>query len=63
MRKGGCAKPMSRPRQIIPGQTVFVTRRCSQRQFLLKPGKTVNQVFLYYMERFMLLCREPAAKH
>ena len=38
---------MSRPRQIIPGQTVFVTRRCSQRQFLLKPGRTVNQVFLY----------------
>jgi len=38
---------MSRPRQIIPGQTVLVTRRCSQRQFLLKPGDTVNRVFLY----------------
>jgi len=40
---------MSRPRQIVPGMTLFVTRRCTQRQFLLKPGKTVNQVFLFCM--------------
>jgi len=38
---------MSRPRQIVPGATVFVTRRCTQRQFLLKPSRLVNQVFLY----------------
>jgi REP element-mobilizing transposase RayT len=35
------------PRQIIPGSTYLVTRRCSQRQFLLLPSKTVNRVFLY----------------
>jgi len=38
------------PRQIVPGSTYLVTRRCSQRQFLLLPSKTVNRVFL---------CRRP----
>ncbi len=38
---------MSLPRQIIPGSTYLVTRRCSQRQFLLAPTPYVAQVFLY----------------
>ncbi|MFH2007045.1 MAG: transposase [bacterium] len=38
---------MSRPRQIVPGTTVLVTRRCTQRQFLLRPSRRVSQVFLY----------------
>ena len=38
---------MSLPRQILRGSTVMVTRRCTQRQFLLLPSKVVNQV-LYY---------------
>jgi REP element-mobilizing transposase RayT len=37
------------PRQVLPGRTYLVTRRCSQRQFLLRPGKLVNQVFLYVL--------------
>jgi REP element-mobilizing transposase RayT len=35
------------PRQIIPGSTYFVTRRCTQRCFLLKPKALTNQIFLY----------------
>jgi putative transposase len=38
---------MSAPRQIIPGATYMISRRCSQRQFLLKPSAYVTQVFLY----------------
>ena len=38
---------MSLPRQILPDSTYLVTRRCTQRQFLLRPSKLVNQIFLY----------------
>jgi putative transposase len=38
---------MSLPRQIIPGSTYLITRRCSQRQFLLLPSSIVEQIFLY----------------
>jgi putative transposase len=38
---------MSLPRQIFAGATVMVTRRCAQRQLLLRPSPIVNQVFLY----------------
>ncbi|MFH1468416.1 MAG: hypothetical protein ABIO70_28765 [Pseudomonadota bacterium] len=38
---------MSRPRQILPGSTYLVTRRCAQRLFLLRPSRTVNQVFAF----------------
>jgi len=31
----------------LPGETHLVTRRCAQRQFLLRPSALVNQVFLY----------------
>jgi REP element-mobilizing transposase RayT len=37
------------PRQILPGTTYLVTRRCSQRQFLLKPSRIVNSVFAYLL--------------
>jgi REP element-mobilizing transposase RayT len=41
---------MSAPRRVLPGTTYLVTRRCSQRQFLLKPStKTTNDVFLYVL--------------
>jgi REP element-mobilizing transposase RayT len=47
---------MTAPRQVLPGTTHLVTRRCAQRQFLLRPGKTINEVFLYLLavaaERF-----------
>ena len=38
---------MSAPRQILPGVTYLITRRCAQRQFLLRPSPRVNQIFRY----------------
>jgi REP element-mobilizing transposase RayT len=35
------------PRPIVPGATYLVTRRCTQRQYLLAPSKTTSEVFLY----------------
>jgi REP element-mobilizing transposase RayT len=47
------------PRQILPGTTYLVTRRCAQRQFLLRPSRTTNEIFLYLLavaaERFGIL--------
>ncbi len=43
------ARPMTAPRQIVPGATYLVTRRCASRQFFLRPSKVVNQVFLYLL--------------
>jgi len=40
---------MTAPRQVLPGTIYLVTRRCIQRQFLLKPSKLVNEVFLYLL--------------
>ncbi len=40
---------MTVPRQVLPGTTSLVTRRCAQRQFLLKPSKLTNEVFLYLL--------------
>ena len=40
---------MTLPRQILPGQTYLLTRRCSERRFLLRPDAKgeVTQAFLY----------------
>lgn len=35
------------PRQILPGRTYLLSRRCTQRQYLLRPGRTTNQVLAY----------------
>src|SRR5512135_2878831 len=40
---------MTAPRQILPGTTYLVTRRCAQRQFLLRPSRATNQTFLYVL--------------
>jgi putative transposase len=37
------------PRQILPGRTYLVTRRCLLRHFFLRPGAVVNQVFAYVL--------------
>jgi len=34
---------MSRARQVLPGQKLMVTRRCTQRQFLLRPDGVTNE--------------------
>jgi REP element-mobilizing transposase RayT len=38
---------MSAPRPVIEGRTYLVSRRCTQREFLLTPDDRVRQVFLY----------------
>jgi putative transposase len=40
---------MTAPRQVLAGTTYLVTRRCSQRQFLLRPSPITNGVFLYVL--------------
>jgi len=40
---------MTAPRQVLPGVTYLVTRRCVERQFLLRPGDTTNETFLYLL--------------
>jgi REP element-mobilizing transposase RayT len=38
---------MTRPRQVIPRQFHLVTRRCTQRQFLLRPDDEINNAIAY----------------
>ena len=38
---------MTLPREVIPGRFYMVTRRCTQRQFLLRPDKETNNAFIY----------------
>lgn len=40
---------MTAPRKVLPKLFWFLTRRCTQRLFLLKPGKYVNRVLLYLL--------------
>lgn len=40
---------MTDPRLIEPGKSYLITRRCSQRQFLLTPSPIVVQIFLYVL--------------
>jgi REP element-mobilizing transposase RayT len=40
---------MTAPRQVLPGTTYLLTRRCAQRQFLLRPSKATNQLFGYLL--------------
>jgi putative transposase len=38
---------MSLPRQVVPGRVYLVTRRCTQRQFLLRPDPATTNAFVY----------------
>jgi hypothetical protein len=38
---------MTLPREVRPGRTYFMTRRCTQRQYLLRPDDKTNQALLY----------------
>lgn len=40
---------MTAPRQILPGTTYLVTRRCADRRFLLRPSALVNAVVEYVL--------------
>jgi len=35
------------PRAVLPGSFYKITRRCTQRQFLLRPDAATNNAFLY----------------
>jgi REP element-mobilizing transposase RayT len=43
------APAMTAPRQILPGRTYLITRRCLHRQFLLRPCAAVNQIVAYVL--------------
>jgi putative transposase len=38
---------MTLPREIIAGRFYMITRRCTQRQFLLRPDRDTNNAFVY----------------
>lgn len=38
---------MSAPRQVLPGATYLLTRRCLGRRFLLRPSDELNRIFLF----------------
>ena len=40
---------MTAPRQVLPGTTYLVTRRCADRRFLLRPSGLVNAVIEYVL--------------
>jgi REP element-mobilizing transposase RayT len=47
---------MSLPREVIPGRFYMITRRCTQRQFLLRPDKETNHAFLYCLAEAAQRC-------
>jgi putative transposase len=38
---------MSTAREVLPGRTYMITRRCTQRQFLMRPDRETNNAFIY----------------
>ncbi len=40
---------MTKPRRIVPGETYLVSRRTTQRQFLLRPDEVTNGIYLYLL--------------
>jgi putative transposase len=38
---------MSMPREVLPGRFYMITRRCTQRQFLMRPDGETNNAFIY----------------
>jgi REP element-mobilizing transposase RayT len=38
---------MTLPRQVVAGRTYLISRRCTQRQFLLRPDAMAEQIYLY----------------
>jgi putative transposase len=38
---------MTLPREVLPGRFYLITRRCTQRMFLLRPDADTNNAFLY----------------
>ncbi|HEX2685771.1 MAG TPA: hypothetical protein VHN14_04100 [Kofleriaceae bacterium] len=45
------------PRQVLPGQFYMITRRCQQRQFLLRPDEATNNAFTYCLSEAAQRCQ------
>ena len=43
----GRYEEMSIPREVVPRRTYMITRRCTQRQFLMRPDQRTNNAFIY----------------
>ena len=60
---------MSLPREVLPGRTYMITRRCSERRFFLRPDRETNNAFIYCLavaaERFgiQIIFTYAAANH
>ncbi len=48
---------MTLPRNVVPGRFYMITRRCTQRQFLLRPDKETNNAFIYCLAEAAQRCR------
>jgi putative transposase len=46
---GALGEDMTAPRQILPGTTYLITRRCTQREFLLRPSVLTNAIFMFVL--------------
>lgn len=40
---------MTAPRDIVPGDILHITRRCTRREYLLAPGELTNEIFDYLL--------------
>jgi putative transposase len=40
---------VSQPRQISPGNTYLITRRCLRRHYLLRPDYFINNLFIFLL--------------
>ena len=47
---------MTRPRAVFPGQILVLNRRCTQREFLLRPDEETNNAFVYCLAEAALRC-------
>lgn len=43
---------MSHPRQVFPGATLVVARRCSEQRFFLLPKRRVNQILAFLLAHY-----------
>jgi REP element-mobilizing transposase RayT len=48
---------VSYPRAVVPGRTYLITRRCSERRFLLRPDDRTTQAFWYCLAEAAELCQ------
>jgi putative transposase len=50
------ARAMTAPRQVFPGRFLFISRRCTQRQFLMRPDAETNNAFTYLLAEAAQRC-------